>query len=88
MAILLVLVELMAINRLDNLNLGVILIFELLLIDKDYTSLYCIFTFDPGLTVTVNLFFTLREPNIYKPHGFFWASSPLLFAFVLLFCFI
>ena len=31
---------------------------------------------------------TLREPNIYKPHGFFWASSPLLFAFVLLFCFI
>ena len=30
----------------------------------------------------------LREPNIYKPHGFFWASSPLLFAFVLLLCFI
>ena len=57
MAILLVLVELMAINRLDNLNLGVILIFELLLIDKDYTPLYCIFTFDPGLTVTVNFIF-------------------------------
>ena len=32
-------------------------------------SLY--FTFDPGLTVTVNFIFTLREPNVYKPHGFF-----------------
>ena len=31
-------------------------------------SLY--FTFDPGLTVTVNFVFTLREPNVYKPHGF------------------
>ena len=29
------------------------------------------FTFDPGLTVTVNFIFTLREPNVYKPHGFF-----------------
>ena len=37
---------------------------------------------------TETLFFTLREPNIYKPHGFFLASSSLLFAFVLLFCFI
>ena len=32
-------------------------------------SLY--FTFDPGPTVTVNFIFTLREPNFYKPHGFF-----------------
>ena len=32
-------------------------------------SLY--FTFDRGLTVTVNLISTLREPNVYKPHGFF-----------------
>ena len=32
-------------------------------------SLY--FTFDPGLTVTVNFIFTLREPSVYKPHGFF-----------------
>ena len=32
-------------------------------------SLY--FTFDPGLTVTVNFIFTLREPNVYRPHGFF-----------------
>ena len=32
-------------------------------------SLY--FTFDPGLTVTVNFIFTLREANVYKPHGFF-----------------
>ena len=24
-----------------------------------------------GLTVTVNFIFTLREPNVYKPHGFF-----------------
>ena len=31
-------------------------------------SLY--FTFDLGLTVTVNVIFTLREPNVYKPHGF------------------
>ena len=31
-------------------------------------SLY--FTFDPGLTVTVNFILTLREPNVYKPHGF------------------
>ena len=31
-------------------------------------SLY--FTFDPGLTVTVNFIFTLREPNVHKPHGF------------------
>ena len=30
------------------------------------------FTFDPGLTVTVNFIFTLREPNVYKPHGFFF----------------
>ena len=28
------------------------------------------FTFDPGLTV--NFIFTLREPNVYKPHGFFF----------------
>ena len=41
-----------------------------------------------ALLLALTLFFTLREPNIYKPHGFFWASSPLLFAFVLLFCFI
>ena len=27
--------------------------------------------FRPGLTVTVNFNFTLREPNVYKPHGFF-----------------
>ena len=26
------------------------------------------FTIDPGLTVTV---FTLKEPNVYKHHGFF-----------------
>ena len=32
-------------------------------------SLY--FSFDPGLTVTVYFIFTLREPNVYKPHGFF-----------------
>ena len=32
-------------------------------------SLYS--TFDPGLTVTVNFIFTLREPNVYKPHVFF-----------------
>ena len=32
-------------------------------------SLY--FTFDPGLTVTVNFIFNPREPNVYKPHGFF-----------------
>ena len=32
-------------------------------------SLY--FAFDPGLTVTVNFIFTLREPNVYKPLGFF-----------------
>ena len=32
-------------------------------------SLY--FTFDAGLTVTVNFIFTLREPKVYKPHGFF-----------------
>ena len=41
-----------------------------------------------SIYLLLTLFFTLREPNIYKPHGFFWASSPLLFAFVLLFCFI
>ena len=41
-----------------------------------------------ALLLLLTLFFTLREPNIYKLHGFFWASSPLLFAFVLLFCFI
>ena len=35
-------------------------------------SLYS--TFDPGLTVTVNFIFTLREPNVYKPHGFFLGS--------------
>ena len=33
----------------------------------------------PGLTVTVNFIFTSREPNVYKPHGFFF---PLSFAFV------
>ena len=33
-------------------------------------SLY--FAMDPGLIVTVNfIFFTLREPNVYKPYGFF-----------------
>ena len=26
---------------------------------------------DPGLTVTVNFIFTLREPIVYKPHDFF-----------------
>ena len=36
----------------------------------------------PGLTVTVNFIFTSRDPNVYKPHGFFLASSPLSFAFV------
>ena len=29
------------------------------------------FTLDPGLTVNVNFIFTLREPSVYKPHGFF-----------------
>ena len=29
------------------------------------------FTFDPGLTVNVNVIFTMREPSVYKPHGFF-----------------
>ena len=41
-----------------------------------------------ALQLLLTLYFTLREPNIYKPHGFFWASLPLLFAFVLLSCFI
>ena len=43
-------------------------------------SLY--FTFDPGLTVTVNFIFTPREPNVYKPHGFFLG----FLAFFMRFC--
>ena len=39
------------------------------LVNLYLTSLY--FTFDTGLTVTVNFIFTLREPNVYKPHGLF-----------------
>ena len=34
-------------------------------------QLNCILLFDPGLTVTVNFIFTLREPNVYKPQGSF-----------------
>ena len=41
----------------------------ILIVTCTIPSLY--FTFDRGLTVTVNFIFTLREPNFYKPHGFF-----------------
>ena len=45
------------------------------------------FTFDPGLTVTVNFIFTLREPNVYKPHGFFlgFLSTFICFCVTVLF---
>ena len=38
-----------------------------------YTSVPSLdFTFNPGITVRVlTIFFTLREPNVYKPRGFF-----------------
>ena len=39
------------------------------------------FTFDPGLTVNVNFIFTLREPNVYKPHGFFLGFLATLICF-------
>ena len=42
-------------------------------------SLY--FTFDPGLTVTVNFTFTLREPNICKTHGFLMGFLPTFICF-------
>ena len=41
----------------------------ILIVTCTIPSLY--FTFDRGLTVTVNFIFTLREPNFYKPLGFF-----------------
>ena len=40
----------------------------ILIVNLYLPSLY--FTFDPGLTVTVNFIFTLREPNFYKRLGF------------------
>ena len=48
------------------------------------------FTFDPGLTVTVNFIFTLREPNVYKPHGFFLGFLATFICFcvtVLFYCY-
>ena len=39
-----------------------------------YTYLHCILLSilaSVTVTVTVNFIFTLREPNVYKPHGFF-----------------
>ena len=44
------------------------------------------FTFDPGLTVNVNFIFTLREPNVYKPHGFFNFGLPRHFHLLLCNC--
>ena len=49
------------------------------------------FTFDPGLTVTVNFIFTLREPNVYKPHGFFLGFLATFICFcvtVLFYCYL
>ena len=56
----------------DLFSLGVCLpITDRVIFSVIFSSLY--FTFDPGLTatVTVNFIFTSREPNVYKPHGFF-----------------
>ena len=39
------------------------------------------FTFDPGLTITVNFIFTLREPIVYKLHGFFLGLLATLICF-------
>ena len=43
--------------------------------------LFIVFYFDPGLTITVNFIFTLREPNVYKPHGFLSGSLANLICF-------
>ena len=43
------------------------------------------FTSDPGLSVTVHFIFTLREPNVYKPH-FFLFGLPRMFRLLLCYC--
>ena len=40
-------------------------------LNSEQTVPFVVLTVTVTVTVTVNFIFTLREPNVYKPHGFF-----------------